>query len=208
MTTVQSAGTLSAPTEVTEGPTPRRVALASAVGATIEWYDFFLYGTAAGLVFDKLYFNGLDGPAPQFAAFGTFAVGFLARPVGGIIFGHFGDRIGRKKMLLLTLLIMGLGTALIGLLPSYDSIGVWAPILLVALRVLQGIGVGGEDGGAVVLAVEFAPERRRGFYGSFAHIGVPGGLLLASGAFSIASLLPDEAFLAWGWRACFLISVL
>ncbi|HET6651233.1 MAG TPA: MFS transporter [Nocardioides sp.] len=188
-------------------PSPQRVAMASAVGATIEWYDFFLYGTAAGLVFDKLFFNGLDGPAAQFAAFGTFAVGFLARPIGGFVFGHFGDRIGRKKMLVLTLLIMGLGTASIGLLPSYDSIGVWAPILLVTLRVLQGIGIGGEYGGAVLLAVEYAPAARRGFFGSFAHIGVPGGLLLASGAFSLASLLPDEAFLAWGWRACFLVSI-
>ncbi|MGZ4467476.1 MAG: MFS transporter [Nocardioidaceae bacterium] len=188
-------------------PSARRVALASAVGATIEWYDFFLYGTAAGLVFDKLFFNGLTGPAAQFAAFGTFAVGFLARPVGGFVFGHFGDRIGRKKMLLLTLVIMGAGTAAIGLLPSYDSIGVWSPVLLVTLRVLQGIGVGGEYGGAVLLAVEYAPARRRGFFGSFAHIGVPGGLLLASGAFSLASLLPDDAFLAWGWRACFLVSV-
>lgn len=188
-------------------PTPRKVALASAVGATIEWYDFFLYGTAAGLVFDKLFFNGLDGPAAQFAAFGTFAVGFLARPVGGLIFGHFGDRVGRKKMLLLTLLIMGVGTALIGLLPSYDAIGVWAPILLVVLRILQGIGVGGEYGGAVLLAVEYAPPGKRGFFGSFAHIGVPGGLFLAAGSFSIVGLLPDEAFLAWGWRACFLISI-
>jgi MFS family permease len=184
------------------------VAVASAVGATIEWYDFFLYGTAAGLVFDKLYFNGLDGPAAQFAAFATFAVGFLARPVGGLIFGHFGDRIGRKQMLLLTLVIMGVGTAAIGLLPSYDRIGVWAPVALVVLRVLQGIGVGGEYGGAVLLAVEYAPPGRRGFLGSFAHIGVPGGLLLASGAFSVASLLPDAAFLAWGWRACFLLSIL
>ena len=188
-------------------PSPQRVALASAVGATIEWYDFFLYGTAAGLVFDKLFFNGLDGPAAQFAAFGTFAVGFLARPVGGFVFGHFGDRIGRKRMLVLTLLIMGVGTAAIGLLPSYDSIGVWAPVLLVVLRVLQGIGIGGEYGGAELRAVEYAPAERRGFCGSFAHIGVPGGLLLASGAFSLASLLPDEAFLAWGWRACFLVSI-
>ena len=194
--------------ELTEAPpTPRRVALASAVGATIEWYDFFLYGTAAGLVFDKLYFNGLDGPAAQLAAFATFAVGFLARPVGGLIFGHFGDRIGRKQMLLLTLVIMGVGTAAIGLLPTYDQIGVWAPVALVVLRVLQGIGVGGEYGGAVLLAVEYAPADRRGFFGSFAHIGVPGGLLLASGAFSVASLLPDPAFLAWGWRACFVLSV-
>jgi MFS family permease len=184
------------------------VALASAVGATIEWYDFFLYGTAAGLVFSQLFFNGLSGPAAQFASFGTFAVGFLARPIGGFIFGHFGDRVGRKTMLIWTLVIMGVGTATIGLLPTYDQIGVWAPILLVVLRVLQGIGVGGEYGGAVLLAVEFAPARRRGFFGSFAHIGVPGGLFLASGAFTLASRLPDDAFLAWGWRACFLLSVL
>ena len=208
--------TLAAPAPASPGPstveTPdaasaRKVAVASAVGATIEWYDFFLYGTAAGLVFDKLFFSGLDGPAAQFAAFGTFAVGFLARPVGGLIFGHFGDRVGRKTMLIWTLVIMGAGTAAIGLLPSYESIGVWAPILLVLLRILQGIGVGGEYGGAVLLAVEFAPAERRGFFGSFAHIGVPGGLFLASGAFAIASQLPDEEFLAWGWRACFLVSV-
>ena len=207
MTTAQTTDRAVSSPEQVPGPSPRRVALAAAVGATIEWYDFFLYGTAAGLVFDKLYFNGLDGPAAQFAGFGTFAVGFLARPVGGLIFGHFGDRIGRKKMLLLTLLIMGLGTALIGLLPSYDSIGVWAPVLLIVLRVLQGIGVGGEYGGAVLLAVEYAPAKRRGFYGSAAHIGVPGGLFLAAGAFSLAGLLPDKEFLAWGWRACFLVSI-
>jgi len=187
---------------------PRRVAMASAVGATIEWYDFFLYGTAAGIIFDKLYFNGLDGAAATFASFGTFTVGFLARPLGGLIFGHFGDRIGRKTMLIWTLLIMGVGTALVGLLPTYDQIGVLAPVSLVVLRILQGIGVGGEYGGAVLLAVEFAPKERRGFFGSFAHIGVPGGLFLASGAFAIASLLPDAAFFAWGWRACFLVSIL
>ncbi|SDL22721.1 Predicted arabinose efflux permease, MFS family [Nocardioides sp. YR527] len=186
---------------------PKRVALAASVGATIEWYDFFLYGTAAGLVFDKLYFNGLSGTAATFASFGTFAVGFLARPVGGLIFGHFGDRIGRKTMLIWTLVIMGVGTSLVGLLPTYDSIGVLAPIALVVLRILQGIGVGGEYGGAVLLATEYAPAGRRGLYGSFAHIGVPGGLVLASGAFAIASQLPDAAFLAWGWRVCFLISI-
>jgi metabolite-proton symporter len=198
---------VSAHKAVETAPSPRRVALASAVGATIEWYDFFLYGTAAAVVFDKLYFNGLDGPAAQFAAFATFAVGFFARPIGGIVFGHFGDRIGRKQMLLLTLVIMGVGTALIGLLPTYDQIGVWAPIALVVLRVAQGIGVGGEYGGAVLLAVEYAPAERRGFYGSFAHIGVPGGLVLAAGAFSIAGMLPEQAFLDWGWRACFLVSI-
>ena len=126
----------------TDAASPRKVAVASAVGATIEWYDFFLYGTAAGLVFDQLFFSGLSGPAAQFAAFGTFAVGFLARPLGGLIFGHLGDKIGRKTMLIWTLVIMGVGTAAIGLLPSYEQIGVWAPILLVVLRILQGIGVG------------------------------------------------------------------
>ncbi|GAB3856009.1 MFS transporter [Nocardioides maradonensis] len=188
--------------------TPQRVALAAAVGAVIEWYDFFLYGTAAGLVFEKLFFNGLSGSAATFASFGTFAVGFLARPIGGVIFGHFGDRVGRKTMLIWTLAIMGLGTALVGVLPTYDSIGVAAPIILVVLRVLQGIGVGGEYGGAVLLAVEFAPKERRGLFGSFAHIGVPGGLFLASGAFALVSLLPDDQFLSWGWRACFLVSIL
>ena len=187
-------------------PSPRKVAMASAVGATIEWYDFFLYGTAAAVVFDRLYFNALDGPAAQIAAFATFAVGFVARPFGGLLFGHFGDRVGRKTMLLLTLVIMGVGTTLIGLLPTYDSIGVAAPILLVLLRVLQGIGVGGEYGGAVLLAVEYAPARRRGFFGSFAHIGVPAGLLLASLAFSLVGMLPDEQFYSWGWRACFVAS--
>ncbi|GGF39106.1 MFS transporter [Marmoricola endophyticus] len=184
-----------------------RVALAASIGATVEWYDFFLYGSAASLVFGPLYFSGLDGAAAQLAAFGTFAVGFVARPVGGVLFGHWGDRVGRTTMLIWTLVVMGLGTALIGLLPTYDSIGVWAPVLLVVLRVLQGIGVGGEYGGAVLLCTEFSPPQRRGWYGSWAHIGVPGGLLLASGAFSLAALLPDDAFLAWGWRACFLASV-
>ena len=189
-------------------PTPmRRVAFASCAGTTIEFYDFFIYGTAAALVFNRVFFPAM-GPASGTAlALATFGVAFVARPFGSILFGHFGDRIGRKKMLLLTLVIMGAGTAAIGLLPTYDQIGVWAPVLLVILRVLQGIGVGGEYGGAVLLAVEYAPVQRRGFFGSFAHIGVPGGLLLAAGAFSLAGLLPDAAFLAWGWRACFLISI-
>ena len=186
----------------------RKVALASAVGATIEWYDFFLYGTAAGLVFDQLFFNGLSGPAAQFAAFGTFAVG-LRRPAhrradlrplrrpdrpqddADLDAGDHGRRHGRDR-------------------PAADvrrRSASGRPILLVVLRILQGIGVGGEYGGAVLLAVEFAPAERRGFFGSFAHIGVPGGLFLASGAFAIASQLPDEAFLAWGWRACFLLSI-
>jgi MFS transporter, MHS family, shikimate and dehydroshikimate transport protein len=186
---------------------PQRVAIASAVGATIEWYDFFLYGTAAGLVFNQLFFTNFDSTVGTIIAFATFAVGFVARPVGGLVFGHFGDRIGRKKMLILTLLIMGGSTTVIGLLPTYDTIGVWAPLLLVAMRVLQGIGVGGEYGGAVLMAVEYAPRGRRAFFGSFAHIGVPAGLLLASGAFGLASLLPQDAFLAWGWRATFVASL-
>jgi MFS transporter, MHS family, shikimate and dehydroshikimate transport protein len=192
----------------TPATSPRKVAFASAVGATIEWYDFFLYGTAAGLVFNQLFFPSFDSTVGTLIAFATFAVGFVARPLGGLLFGHFGDRIGRKKMLVLTLLIMGGSTTVIGLLPSYDSIGIWAPLLLVAMRVLQGIGVGGEYGGAVLMAVEYAPARRRAFYGSFAHIGVPAGLLLASGAFGLVSLLPESAFLAWGWRATFVASLL
>ena len=193
---------------MTQHSSPRRVAFAAAAGATIEWYDFFLYGAAAGLVFDRLFFSGLSPAAAQLAAFATFAIGFIARPVGGLIFGHFGDRVGRKKMLLITLVTMGLGTAAIGLLPTYDQIGLWAPVLLIVLRIAQGIGVGGEYGGAVLLAVEYAPAERRGFLGSFAHIGVPGGLLLASGAFWIAGLLPDEAFYSWGWRTTFVASLL
>jgi len=198
----------SAHADTTPSTSPGRVALASAVGATIEWYDFFLYGTAAGLVFNQLFFPNLDSTVGTLVAFATFAVGFVARPVGGFVFGHFGDRIGRKKMLILTLLIMGGSTTAIGLLPSYDTIGIWAPLLLVTMRVLQGIGVGGEYGGAVLMAVEYAPRGRRAFFGSFAHIGVPAGLLLASGAFGLVSLLPEEAFLAWGWRATFVASLL
>jgi len=191
----------------TPSTSPGRVALASAVGATIEWYDFFLYGTAAGLVFNQLFFPNLDSAVGTLVAFATFAVGFVARPVGGFVFGHFGDRVGRKKMLILTLLIMGGSTTAIGLLPSYDTIGIWAPLLLVSMRVLQGVGVGGEYGGAVLMAVEYAPHGRRAFFGSFAHIGVPAGLLLASGAFGLVSLLPEQAFLAWGWRATFVASL-
>ena len=189
--------------------TIHKVAMASAIGATIEWYDFFLYGAAAGLVFDKLYFGNFGDSGsvlPSVLSFATFAVGFVARPVGSLVFGHFGDRLGRKKMLILTLFIMGLSTTVIGLIPTEASIGLWAPLLLIVMRVLQGIGVGGEYGGAVLMAVEYAGPRRRGFFGSWAHVGVPAGLFLASGAFLLASLLPDDAFLAWGWRACFLAS--
>lgn len=186
----------------------RKVALASFIGTTIEWYDYFLYGTAAALVFNQLFFPNVDPLIGTLAAFATFAVGFVARPLGGAIFGHYGDRIGRKAMLVLTLLMMGIATFLIGLLPTYETIGVWAPILLVVLRLLQGFGVGGEWGGAVLMAVEHSPGGRRGFYGSWPQMGVPAGLLLSTGVFAVFSSLPNEQFLAWGWRVPFLLSIL
>lgn len=185
----------------------RTVALSASVGATIEWYDFFIYGTASALVFNKLFFTELSPAVGTLVAFATFAVGYLARPFGALLFGHFGDRVGRKKILILTLMIMGVGTLAIGFLPTYQSIGAWAPVLLVLMRILQGIGVGGEYGGAVLMAVEYAPPGRRGFYGSWPQVGVPAGLLLASGMFSLLSLLPQSAFLSYGWRIAFLSSV-
>ncbi|MBU8816802.1 MHS family MFS transporter [Mycolicibacterium goodii] len=189
------------------GNSPRMVALGSFIGTTIEWYDFFLYGTAAALIFSPLFFPAVSPAIGLIAAFGTYAVGFLARPLGGIIAGHIGDRVGRKAMLVASLMIMGLSTTLIGVLPTYASIGVWAPVLLLLLRLLQGFGVGGEWGGAALMSVESAPPNRRGFYGSFTQIGVSAGMLLAVGAFTIAKTsLSHEAFIAWGWRVPFLIS--
>ena len=185
-----------------------QVALSGLIGATVEWYDFFLYGTAAALVFGQLFFPSSDPLVGTIAAFGSFAFGYLSRPVGAVVFGHYGDKIGRKAMLILTLLIMGIATFLIGLLPTYDAIGVWAPILLLVLRFFQGIGLGGEWGGAVLLAVEHSPRNKRGFYGSLIQIGAPAGLLLGTGAFLIVSNLPEEQFLSWGWRVPFLVSVL
>jgi MFS transporter, MHS family, shikimate and dehydroshikimate transport protein len=187
----------------------RQVALASFVGTAIEWYDFFLYGTAAALVFGQLFFPEATPLGGTLLAFGTYGVGFFARPVGGIIFGHYGDRIGRKTMLVLSLLIMGVATFLIGLLPTFESIGVLAPVLLVVLRLFQGIGVGGEWGGAVLMAVEHAPAGRRGFFGSWPQMGVPAGLLLANVVFLLTSqAMPEEQFLAWGWRIPFLVSII
>ena len=183
----------------------RQVALASFIGTAIEWYDFFLYGTAAALVFPALFFPEFSETAGRLAAASTYAVGFVARPVGGIVFGHFGDRIGRKAMLILSLLIMGIATALIGLLPTFDSIGVWAPILLVVLRFCQGIGVGGEWGGAVLMAVEHAPQGRRGFYGSWPQMGVPAGLLLGNLVFFASRAVLPEGL---DWRMPFLLSLL
>jgi metabolite-proton symporter len=185
-----------------------QVAVASFIGTAIEWYDFFLYGTAAALIFNRLFFPTFDPLVGTLAAFGTYAVGFVARPLGGVIFGHYGDKIGRKSMLSLTLLLMGVATFCIGLLPTYQTLGIWASFLLVLLRVCQGFGVGGEWGGAVLLAVEYAPEGRRGFYGSWPQVGVPAGLLLSTGVFSLVSTLPEEQLLSWGWRVPFLLSLL
>jgi len=184
------------------------VAVASFIGTTIEWYDFFLYGTAAALVFNRLFFPTFDPLMGTLAAFGTYAVGFFARPIGGIVIGHYGDKIGRKSMLVLTLVIMGVATFLIGLLPTYEQIGPWAAVGLVLLRVAQGFGVGGEWGGAVLMAVEHAPPGTRGYYGSWPQIGVPAGLVISTGVFALFSRLPEAQFLAWGWRVPFLLSAL
>ncbi len=184
----------------------RWVLISTAIGSIIEWYDFYIYGTAAALVFGKLFFPASDPAVGTLASLLTFAVGLLARPVGSIVFGHFGDRLGRKSMLMLSLLLMGAPTVLIGLLPTYNSIGVWAPICLVVLRIIQGFALGGEWGGAVLMAVEHAPTGKRGLFGSFPQLGVPGGVLLSLGAFALTSQLPEADFLAYGWRLPFLAS--
>ena len=185
----------------------RRVVASALVGASIEWYDFFLYGVVAGIVFNKLYFPGSDPVVATLLAYTTFAVGFVTRPLGGVIFGHFGDKIGRKSMLVMTLMIMGIATFLIGLVPTYAQIGIGAPLLLLLLRVLQGIGLGGEWGGAVLMAYEYAPPEKRGFYASLPQIGLAIGLCLASGVVALlSSLLTDAQFLSWGWRVAFLLS--
>jgi MFS transporter, MHS family, shikimate and dehydroshikimate transport protein len=185
----------------------RRVIMAAAVGSALEWYDFFIYGTAAALVFGDLFFPKLDPTVGTLASLATFGVGFAARPIGGIVFGHIGDKLGRKPVLVITLLMVGGGTFLIGLLPTYESIGLLAPVLLVLLRLVQGFGAGAEYGGAVIMAVEYAPEGKRGLFGSWAPIGVTVGNLLAAGVFAVCSSLPKEEFLAWGWRIPFLLSI-
>lgn len=186
----------------------KRIVVSSIVGTAVEWYDFLIYGTASALVFNKLFFPLSDPALGTIAAFGTYGVGFLARPLGAAIFGHFGDRVGRKAMLAMTIVIMGLGTFLIGLLPTYSQIGVLAPVLLVVLRLLQGIGLGGEWAGAVLMVVENAPARSRGLLGSMVQLGYPIGNLAAIAALTLLSQLPDQDFLAWGWRIPFLISIL
>ncbi|MGQ4274570.1 MFS transporter [Terrihabitans sp. B22-R8] len=186
----------------------QKIVWSSVIGTTVEWYDFLIYGTAAALVFNKLFFPNIDPAVGLIASFGSYAVGFLARPLGGIIFGHFGDKLGRKAMLSLTIIIMGLGTFLIGCLPTYQQVGILAPILLVTLRLVQGIGIGGEWGGAVLMVVESVPDHRRGFFGSLVQLGYPLGVISSIGVFALVSLLPEEAFLSWGWRVPFLASAL
>jgi MHS family shikimate/dehydroshikimate transporter-like MFS transporter len=188
----------------------RRVALSGLLGTAVEFYDFLVYGTVAALVFGDLFFPGADPAVGTIAAFGTFAAGYVARPLGGIVFGHFGDRIGRKSMMLLTMALMGCGSFLIGVLPTYDAIGVWAPVLLVALRVVQGLAIGGEWGGATLMVVEHAERvqgSRRGLWSSFTQLGAPLGSVLSAGVVTLVSALPDEDFRSWGWRVPFLLSI-
>jgi metabolite-proton symporter len=201
MSTVAEAEAGSRPDQL------RRVALASAIGTTIEWYDYFIYATAAALVFGSQFFSTLSPASATLASFATLGAGFLARPVGGILWGHFGDRVGRKMMLVASLLLMGIATVGVGLLPTYDQIGVLAPVLLVVLRLLQGLSAGGEWGGAALMAVEHAPAGEPGRYGSYSQVGVPAGLILAQLVFVAVGVLDDEQFASWGWRLPFLFSI-
>lgn len=182
-----------------------RVLLSSFFGSVIEWYDFYLFGVASAAVFNQLYFPEFSSTAGTLAAFATLAAGFLARPVGGVIWGHFGDRVGRKQMLVLSIVLMGVATTVVGLLPTYATIGIWAPLILVLMRLVQGLSAGGEWGGAVLMSMEHAPKRR-GLSSSVAQMGLYGGILLANGAFAAAAALTGDAFLEWGWRIPFLFS--
>ena len=187
----------------------RKVALTALAGTSIEWYDFFLYGAAAALVFPTVFFGEAEPATAYILSFLTFAAGFIARPVGGIIFGHFGDRVGRKKTLVMALLLMGVSSTLIGLLPPYAMIGVAAPILLTLLRFAQGLAIGGQWGGAMLLVTESAPDDKRGYYGAYAQAGAPVGVILANLAFiSTSALVSEEFFMTWGWRIPFLVSVI
>ncbi len=186
----------------------KKVLIASLVGSSIEWFDYFLYGTVAALVFNTAFFHSEDPTVGLMLAYASFALSFFIRPLGGVIFSHIGDKIGRKKTLVLTLSLMGGATVLMGFLPTYEQIGVIAPILLILLRLIQGIGLGGEWGGALLLAVEYAPKGKRGFFGSVPQMGVTVGLLLGTIALSLMSLLPEAAFMSWGWRVPFILSAL
>ena len=184
------------------------IVFASTLGTTIEWYDFFLYGVLTPLALNRLFFPNMSPVMGTLAAYTTFAVGFISRPVGGIIFGHYGDRLGRKTILIMTMMIMGGATFLIGALPTTASVGIVAPILLLLLRIMQGIGIGGEWGGAVLMTIEHAPKGKRSLYGSWPQLGVPLGLMSSAGVVALLNLLPDTAFIAWGWRVAFFASAL
>ena len=184
----------------------RRTAVASLIGTCIEWYDFYIYGTAAAIVFNTLFFPTYNAAMGTLLAFATFALGAIMRPLGGLVCGHYGDRVGRKSMLVFTLVTMGIVTFAIGLLPTYGQVGVLAPVLLIVLRMIQGFAFGGEWGGAVLMAVEHAPAGRRGFFGCFPQMGSPIALFLSTGTFALLALLPRDAFLEWGWRVPFLLS--
>ncbi|OFK68057.1 MFS transporter [Corynebacterium sp. HMSC074A09] len=183
-----------------------RIASSAFVGTALEWYDFFLFGTAAALVFNELFFSGMSGTGATLASLATFGVGFLARPLGAVIFGQIGDKMGRRPALIISIVLIGVATGIIGLLPTFDSIGIWAPIALVTLRLLQGIAVGGEWGGATTMAIEHAPAEKRGRYAAFVQIGSPAGTLLSSGAFALVLMLDDDTVNSWGWRIPFLIA--
>lgn len=188
------------------GATNKRVLAASLMGSSIEWFDYFLYATTAALVFNKVFFPMTDPVVGLMLSYLTFSLTFFIRPLGGFIFAHIGDRIGRKKTLVMTLSLMGGATVAIGLLPGYDTIGIWAPILLIVLRLIQGLGIGGEWGGALLLAYEYAPKNRKGLFGSVPQMGVTIGMVMATLAMMLMSLLPDDQFLSWGWRVPFLLS--
>lgn len=199
----------TAPREVSSPAMLRRVAMASCVGTTVEWYDFFVYATAAALVFNKLFFPQFDPLVGSLVALGTYAAGFIARPVGGLVFGYVGDRLGRKKALVTTLLIVGVATFVIGLMPTYTAIGLAAPLILIGIRMLHGFGIGGEQGNAILIVCEHAPAERRGFYGSMVQIGAPAGFILPLGLFALlTATMSDDVFIDWGWRIPFLMSVL
>jgi metabolite-proton symporter len=184
----------------------KKILIASLVGSSIEWFDYFLYGTVASLVFNQLFFPSSDPTVGLLLAYASFALSFFIRPIGGALFSHIGDKIGRKKTLVLTLSLMGSATVIIGLLPDYQTIGIWAPILLITLRLVQGLGIGGEWGGALLLAVEYAPKGKRAFFGSIPQMGVTIGMLLGTLSLSIMTTLPDETFMSWGWRIPFILS--
>lgn len=186
----------------------RRILIASLVGSSIEWFDYFLYGTVSALVFNQLFFVNEDPTIGLLLSYASFALAFFIRPFGGVIFSHIGDRIGRKKTLVLTLSLMGVATFGMGLLPTYQAVGIWAPILLITLRLVQGLGIGGEWGGALLLAVEYAPAEKRGLFGAIPQMGVTIGMLLGTVALSIMTLLPENAFMTWGWRIPFIFSAL